>query len=61
MENIIEILMRRDSMTQEEAEQLVEDAKEELYARLEEGEMPYDICSEFFGLEPDYLDELLYC
>jgi len=61
MESIIEILMRRDSMTQEEAEQLVEDAKEELYARLEEGEMPYDICAEWFGLEPDYLDELLYC
>ena len=60
MESIIEILMRRDSMTQEEAEQLVEDAKEELYARLEEGKMPYDICVEWFGLEPDYLDELLY-
>ena len=59
MESLIEVLMRRDSMTQEEAKQLIGDAKEELYARLEEGEMPYNICAEWFGLEPDYIFELM--
>jgi len=59
MESIIEVLMRRDNISQKEAEQLVEDAKGELYSRLEEGEMSYDICAEWFGLEPDYLDELV--
>jgi hypothetical protein len=31
----------------------------DLYARLEAGEPAMDICQEWFGLEPDYLDDLI--
>ena len=58
-ETIKEILIRRDEMTSDEADELIADAKEDLYRRLDLGEMPDDICSEWFGLEPDYLMELM--
>jgi len=59
MERIAEILIRRDGLSREDANSLVEAAREELYDRLENDENAYDICEEFFGLEPDYLDELM--
>ena len=59
METIAEILIRRDGLSREEANSLVENAREELYDRIENSENAYDICKEFFGLEPDYLDELI--
>lgn len=58
MRTIKEILMDRDGMSSDEADELIEDAKEDMYSRLEAGEMPEDICEEWFGLEPDYLFEL---
>ena len=58
-ETIKQILMRRDDMTAAEADQLIRDAKDDMYERLEQGEMPDDICSEWFGLEPDYIMELI--
>ena len=60
MESIKEVLMRRDGMGEEEATELVLEAWEELHRRLEAGEAVYDICEEYFGLEPDYLEELLF-
>lgn len=59
METIKEILIRRDQMTVKEAEELIGEAKNALHDRLMEGEMAYDICEEYFGLEPDYIMELL--
>jgi len=59
MLRITRVLMKRDGLTEEEAEEQVEEARKKLIARLDRGEMPYDICEEFFGLEPDYLDELI--
>ena len=59
MEYIKEILIRRDGMTAEEAEAEIESARDDLHKRLAEGEMPHDICSEWFGLEPDYIMELM--
>ena len=56
---LTEALMKRDGLTLNEAEDLIEQAREDLYARLADGEMPYDICEEWFGLEPDYLMDLL--
>ena len=56
---IREILMRRDGLSAEEADDLIEEAKSDLNYRLANGEMPYDICEEHFGLEPDYIMELL--
>ena len=52
------ILMKRDEMTEEEADEAIEDAKEDLYNRMAEGEMPFNICEEHFQLEMDYIDEL---
>jgi ribosomal protein L7/L12 len=59
MGTIKEVLMRRDGMTAEEANDLIEDARNDLHERLAEGEMPEDICQEWFGLEPDYITELM--
>jgi hypothetical protein len=59
MQSIREILMERDSMTEEEADELIEEARNDFHSRLINGEMPDDICSEYFGLEPDYIDELI--
>ena len=58
-QNIQQVLMERDGLSALEAAQLIEDAREDLAQRLEQGEMPYDICEEWFGLEPDYIMELL--
>ncbi len=61
METIKEILMRRDELTEEEAKSEIEEAKRGLadYLRNGEMELAYNICEEYFGLEPDYIDELM--
>jgi hypothetical protein len=62
VESIQSILMRRDGMTKDEAEDLIEDALEDLRIRLYDelsiSELD-NFCSEWFGLEPDYMEELL--
>lgn len=52
-------LIQRDGLTEEEADKLIDEAKEEFYRMLENGEDPSDICETFFGLEPDYLDDFI--
>lgn len=59
MKSIKQILMDRDGMTEKEADAEIEAAQEDLHARLANGEIPSDICSEWFGLEPDFIDQLL--
>ena len=59
MNEIVKILMERDNMSEEGARALVEQAHDDMMVRLGAGEMPYDICSEWFGLEPDYIDYLI--
>jgi len=59
METIKQVLMRRDQMSAEDAEDLIAQAKTDLMKRLDKGEIPYDICEEWFGLEPDYTLELM--
>ena len=59
METIKEVLMQRDSMEEKEAEDLIKEAKEDLHERLANGEEPFDICEEWFGLETDYIFELM--
>ncbi len=56
---IKEIIMDRDGWSEQEADSLIEDARKDLYERLDQGEMPFDLCEEWFGLEPDYLDEFM--
>jgi hypothetical protein len=59
VDTLVNVLMKRDGLSKEEAEQQIEEAREILFERLDEGEMPFDICEEFFGLEPDYLMDLI--
>ena len=61
-ETIKEILMRRDGMTEAEALDLIQQAKEDLYERImhpQDYDDQFGVCADWFGLEPDYLDELL--
>ena len=55
METIKQILIRRDGMLPEDAQELIDEARE----RVREGEDPEEILFEEFGLEPDYVFELL--
>lgn len=59
METIKEILMRKYTMTADGAEAIIQEAAKDLANRLENGEDADDICQEWFGLEPDYLFELI--
>jgi hypothetical protein len=59
--SIKQILIDRDGMSPEDADDLITEAQEALEDYLAEGDeaSAYNVCEEFFGLEPDYLDELL--
>ncbi len=62
MRTIKETIMKRDNITEEEADDIIKNAKEDLEYRishLDEGFKVEDICMEHFRLEPDYLLELL--
>ena len=60
-ESIRQVLMRRDNLTKSEAQEQIDGAREQLQEYLAEGDMESaeNICQEYFGLEPDYLLELL--
>lgn len=61
---IKEILMERDNMSLSDAEALIDEARQEAKRRFDEEEMfnlldlDSEICSEYFGLEPDYFWEI---
>ena len=59
MNSIIKVLMDRDGLSRSEAVELFKEAQKELNDRLAAGEDCYDICQEYFGLEPDYLMDLI--
>lgn len=52
---IVNVLMRRDGLSLEEAYKQLNDARE----RLADDDDPEEILYEEFGLEPDYLFDLL--
>ena len=54
--SIREVLMRRDGLSGEEANALIAEAWEELG----EGYDPEEICADWFGLEPDYIWDLVW-
>jgi hypothetical protein len=60
VDKIADVLMKRDGMTLEEAQELIYEARTEANDRIWRGEDAYDICEEYFGLEPDYLEELIF-
>ena len=61
METLKQTIMRRDSLSVEEADEQIADAKITLQQYLEDGDnhLAEDICQEFFGLEPDYIMDLM--
>ena len=61
MSQIKKILLCRDNLTSIEADYLITEATESLHNYLASGDTmaAYDICAEYFGLEPDYIDELI--
>ena len=60
-ETIKQVLIRRDGMDGEAADDLIEEAKEQLqeYLMTDDYDSAFYICQEYFGLEPDYVMELL--
>ena len=61
MKSIKQVLMERDGLSENEAQDLINEAKETLQEYIADGDIfaGQDICQEFLGLEPDYLMELL--
>lgn len=53
--SILAVLMKRDGMTRDEAQELIDEARE----LVAEGENPEEILRVDFGLEPDYIFDLL--
>ena len=62
MNKIVEILMRRDGISRLEAENLVEECREEVWGAAARGNYQEceDIVASYLGLEPDYLEYLLW-
>ena len=61
MRTIKEILMQRDGLDEEAALDLISDAQEDLQQRLsgESEDDPFSICADWFGLEEDFVMELV--
>ncbi len=55
METLKQVLMRRDGMMSYEADEAIAEAKQ----RVLDGEDPEEVLCEEFGLEPDYIWDLL--
>jgi len=62
MEHITDVLVRRDGITEEEAERQVADFREEIDDMIMEGDLEgiEDALMDDFGLEPDYLMDILF-
>lgn len=59
MSRLKQVLMERDGLSEREIDSWIEEAKQDLAERLKKGDVPLGICEEWFGLEPDYLDDLI--
>ena len=55
------VLMQRDGITAEEADDQIQDARRQFNSYLDSGDLESaeHICQEYFGLEPDYVIEFL--
>ena len=64
MNRIVEVLIERDNMSRVEAEKLFKEARAAFMEMVDSGEMDTfemdEFCQDWFGLEPDYLDDILY-
>lgn len=63
METIKKVLMRRDQLTAQQADDLIADAVDEFKERMEDEPENFSLADEivydYFSLEPDYSMELL--
>lgn len=57
MNKIVEILMERDDITEEDARALIEETRDEIMCNPENTD---EIIQDYLGLEPDYLDYILH-
>jgi len=55
VDSIKSVIMRRDGISAAEADDMIAQAKERVY----EGEDPEEVLAEEFGLEPDYIFDLI--
>lgn len=55
MESLREVLRRRDGLSGDEADELIEEARE----RVADGEDPEEVLLDEFGLEPDCFWDLI--
>jgi hypothetical protein len=58
MNKVVEILIERDQITQEEAESLVRETRDEILS-LDDITEADDIIQDYLQLEPDYLQDIL--
>ncbi|MDZ7796964.1 MAG: hypothetical protein U5N56_07935 [Candidatus Marinimicrobia bacterium] len=58
VDSIANVLKRRDGLSEKQAEERVQELRNEFYQRLEEGDDVWDLMDDV-GLEPDYLEEFL--
>lgn len=55
MDSLLDTIMRRDKLTKEDALALIDEAKQEVA----DGADPEEVLLDMFGLEPDYIFDLL--
>lgn len=62
MRNVKQILIERDGMTEQEADALIADYKRDFQQVLDDGGDYEEACmlmEDYFGLEPDYIEEFI--
>jgi len=59
---IVETLMKRDGISREEAQEQINICRQHCMDAIDEGDIsaPEEIIEDDLGLEPDYLDEILF-
>ena len=55
MESLREVIMRRDDMTEAQADKAIAEAVQAVL----DGENPEEVLEDYFGLEPDYIFDIL--
>ena len=55
MESLKCVIMERDGISEAEYEELLQEAQEAIL----NGENPEDVCMDYFGIEPDFVFDLL--
>lgn len=62
MNQVVKILMERDGLTEEEAKAEFRKSRKEIYEAIHDGanvDEVEDLVSDLFGLEPDYIFDIL--